>query len=101
MLEIATPGTCFAFKSERDRKLDELTAMAAGEVDLGLRQPCLQHPVEFLIGVLKEHRDLIAAVLEHLARNRRGVRSDGDVLDQLDRNQALRPLVEMVRVTLL
>ena len=60
----------------------------------------VQHPADFLIGVLEEHQDLIAAVLEHLARNRRGVRSAADVLDQLDRNQALRPFVEMARATL-
>ncbi len=60
----------------------------------------VQHPADFLIGVLEEHQDVIAAALEHLARNRRGVRSVTDVLDQLDRNQALRPFVQIARATL-
>ena len=80
--------------------LDELIAVAAGVVDGGLRSPACSTQPHVLIERLEEHRDLIAAVLEHLARNRR-VRSAADALDQLDRNQALRPLFEMARVTLL
>lgn len=58
-------------------------------------------PTAFLVGVLEEHEELMAAVLEHLASNRRGVRTVADVLDQLDRNQALRPFVEQAREQLL
>lgn len=58
-------------------------------------------PTAFLVGVLEEHEELMAAVLEHLASNRRRVRTVADVLDQLDRNQALRPFVEQAREQLL
>lgn len=68
-------------------------------VDSG--QMRVQHPAAFLIGALDEHQDLIADVLEHLARSRRGVSRLPDVLDQLERNQALRPFVEVARATLL
>lgn len=58
-------------------------------------------PTAFLVGVLEEHGELMAAVLEHLASNRRRVGTVADVLDQLDRNQALRPFVEQAREQLL
>jgi hypothetical protein len=39
----------------------------------------------------------MAAVLEHLASNRRRVNAVADVFDELDRNQALRGLVQVAR----
>jgi hypothetical protein len=43
----------------------------------------------------------MAAVLEHLASNRRRVRTVADVLDELHRNEALRSFVEVARDRLL
>ncbi len=43
----------------------------------------------------------LAAVLAHLAGNRRGVSTISDVLDQLDRNQTLPPFVDLARTRLL
>lgn len=45
----------------------------------------------FLAEVLEEHQELMAAALEHLATNSRGVSTVADVLDEFDRNEALGP----------
>lgn len=58
-------------------------------------------PASFLVAVVDEHQELMAAVLEHLASNRRRVSTVADVLDELDRNEALRPFVEVARDRLL
>ena len=58
-------------------------------------------PASFLLTALDEHQGLMAAVLEHLASNRRTVATVADVLDALDRNEALRPFVEVARERLL
>lgn len=58
-------------------------------------------PAAFLAAVLDEHQALMAAALEHLASNRRGVSTVADVLDQFDRNQVLRPFVGLARARLL
>jgi predicted nucleic acid-binding protein len=58
-------------------------------------------PASFLVSVLEEHQELMAAVLEHLASNRRLVNTVADVLDALDRNESLRPFVEVARESLL
>jgi hypothetical protein len=58
-------------------------------------------PAAFLVSVLEEHQELMAAVLEHLAGNRRRVSTVADVLDALDRNESLRPFVEVARESLL
>lgn len=58
-------------------------------------------PAAFLSQVLSEHQDVLATALEHLADNRRGVSSVGDVLDQLERNQTLHPFVDLARTRLL
>ena len=58
-------------------------------------------PASFLVAVVDEHPELMAAVLEHLASNRRRVSTVADVLDELDRNEALRPFVEVARDRLL
>ena len=58
-------------------------------------------PAAFLTDVLEEHQELMAAVLEHLASNRRGVATVADVLDELDRNEALRGFVQVARDRLL
>lgn len=51
----------------------------------------IQHPARLLTTVLDEHPDLMSGVLWHLATNRRGVVSIGDVLNALDRHEGLRP----------
>jgi predicted nucleic acid-binding protein len=61
----------------------------------------VQTPTAFLAAVLAEHQELMGAVLEHLASNRRGVNTLADVLDRLDRNEALHPFVDLARATLL
>ena len=58
-------------------------------------------PPAFLTDVLEEHQELMAAVLEHLASNRRRVSTVADVLDELDRNEALRGFVQVARDRLL
>lgn len=58
-------------------------------------------PAAFMTAALEEDQELLAAVLEHLAANRRRVTTVADVLDELDRNEALRPLVELARARLL
>jgi hypothetical protein len=58
-------------------------------------------PASFLTDVLEEYQELMAAVLEHLASNRRRAGSVADVLDQLDRNEALRGFVQVARDRLL
>ncbi len=58
-------------------------------------------PAAFLAAVLDEQQELMAAVLEHLSNNRRGVSTVADVLDELDRNEALRPFTERARASLL
>jgi predicted nucleic acid-binding protein len=58
-------------------------------------------PAAFLVVVLEEHQELMAAVLEHLASNRRRVSTVADVLDELHRNEALRGFVELARDRLL
>jgi hypothetical protein len=68
-------------------------------VDSG--QVAVHDPASFLLAVLDEHQELMAAVLEHLASNRRTVAAVADVLDALDRNEALRPFVEVARERLL
>jgi predicted nucleic acid-binding protein len=57
----------------------------------------IQTPAAFLMVSLQEDESELAAVLAHLAANRRGVRTIGDVLEQLDRNEALTPFVELAR----
>jgi predicted nucleic acid-binding protein len=61
----------------------------------------IEDPAEFLTAALEEHEDVMAAVLEHLAANRRGVESVTDVLDELARNDTLQPFVERARTRLL
>ena len=61
----------------------------------------IETPGEFLIASLDEDESELATVLAHLATNRRGVRTIGDVLNQLDRNQALTLFVELARSRLL
>ncbi|MCA1675756.1 MAG: hypothetical protein LC799_27445 [Actinobacteria bacterium] len=61
----------------------------------------MHDPASFLLTALDEHQGLMAAVLEHLASNRRTVATVADVLDALDRNEALRPFVEVARERLL
>lgn len=58
-------------------------------------------PSTFLSSALAEHEDVVAEVLEHLAANRRGVTTTGDVLDELHRNEALRSFVDLARNRLL
>jgi predicted nucleic acid-binding protein len=58
-------------------------------------------PAAFLTDVLEEYQELMAAVLEHLASNRRRVSTVSDVLDELDRNEALRGFVQVARDRLL
>jgi hypothetical protein len=58
-------------------------------------------PAAFLADVIEEHQELMAAVLEHLASNRRRVSTVADVLDELHRNEALRSFVEVARDRLL
>lgn len=58
-------------------------------------------PSAFLSRAIEEHQDVLAATLEHLAVNRRGVNSVRDVLDQLERNQTLRTFVDLARTNLL
>lgn len=68
-------------------------------VDTG--RVAVEHPAAFLTTVLDDHPELVSGVLWNLATHRRGVRSVGDVLDQLDRNQTLRPFVRDARRRLL
>ncbi|MDP8969604.1 MAG: PIN domain-containing protein [Actinomycetota bacterium] len=68
-------------------------------VDTG--QVAIEQPSVFLTTVLEDHPDLMASVLWHLATNRRSAGSIGDVLEQLDRNEALRPFVKLARTRLL
>ena len=58
-------------------------------------------PAAFLSSVLEEHQELMAAVLERLASNRRRVGTVADVLDELYRKEALRSFVEVARDRLL
>lgn len=48
-------------------------------------------PAAFLTSVLEEHQELMAAVLEHLAGNRRRVSTVADVLGELDRTPQAAP----------
>jgi len=68
---------------------------------VGSGQTVVLDPASFLVSVLEEHQELIAAALEHLASNRRRVNTVADVLDALDRNESLRPFVEIARESLL
>jgi hypothetical protein len=61
----------------------------------------IETPTDFLITVLDDHPDLTASVLFHLATRRRGVDTIADVLDQLARNRALVPFVDLARHRLL
>lgn len=61
----------------------------------------VESPTDFLITVLDDHPDLAATVLFHLATHRRGVDTIADVLDQLARNRALVPFVDVARRRLL
>jgi predicted nucleic acid-binding protein len=61
----------------------------------------IQTPATFLSAAIDEDEDLMATVLGNLAGNRRGVTTIGDVLSQLDRNQTLRPFVDLARTRLL
>ena len=61
----------------------------------------VESPTDFLITVLDDHPDLAATVLFHLATHRRGVDTIADVLDQLARNRALVPFVNLARRRLL
>ena len=68
---------------------------------VGSGQTVVLDPASFLVSVLEEHQELIAAALEHLASNRRRVNTVADVLDALDRDESLRPFVEIARESLL
>jgi predicted nucleic acid-binding protein len=68
-------------------------------VDSG--QIAVLEPGNFLTEVLEHHQELMAAALEHLAANRRRVSSVADVLDELDRNEALRGFVQVAHDRLL
>ncbi|MEX0953035.1 MAG: PIN domain-containing protein [Nitriliruptoraceae bacterium] len=61
----------------------------------------IEDPAVFLTAALVEHDDVMAAVPEHLAANRRGVHTVSDVLDELDRNHALQRFVRLARTRLL
>jgi hypothetical protein len=61
----------------------------------------VETPTDLLITVLDSHPDLMATVLLHLAIRRRGTETIADVLDQLARNRALRPFVDLARHQLL
>jgi len=61
----------------------------------------VETPAAFLSTALDEDEDELAAALGHLATNRRGVVTVSDVLDQLDRNKALRPFTRLARSRLL
>lgn len=61
----------------------------------------VETPATFLNAAIDEDEDLMASVLGNLAADRRGVASISDVLDQLDRNQTLRPFVDLARTRLL
>lgn len=53
----------------------------------------IEPPSVFLTTVLDDYPDTMGAVLWHLAGSRRGVQTIGDVLDEFDRNAALRVFV--------
>ena len=61
----------------------------------------IEPPATFLTTVLDQHPDVMAAVLLHLATNRRGVATIADVLVMLEHNQTLRPFVVEARRSLL
>jgi predicted nucleic acid-binding protein len=61
----------------------------------------IEDPAVFLAAALEEHEDVMAAVLEHLAANRRGVDSVRDVLEELARNETLESFVDLARTRLL
>ena len=61
----------------------------------------IEDPATFLTAALEEHDDVMGAVLGHLAANRRGVETVSDVLDELSRNEALQPFVDLARTSLL
>lgn len=61
----------------------------------------IEAPGTFLTTVLEQHPDVMAAVLLHLASNRRGVATIADVLAMLEHNQSLRPFVAEARHRLL
>lgn len=61
----------------------------------------VEDPATFLTAALEEHDEVMAGVLEYLAANRRGVDTVSDVLDELARNEALRPFVDLARTRLL
>jgi predicted nucleic acid-binding protein len=65
------------------------------------RHVAVEDPATFLTTVLDEHPDLVTSVLWHLATNRRNVATINDVLEQLARNEALRPFVDHARTRLL
>ena len=68
---------------------------------VGSGQIRIEDPAAFLTAALEEHDDVMSAVLEHLASNRRGVDSVSDVLDELARSDALQPFVDHARSRLL
>jgi predicted nucleic acid-binding protein len=61
----------------------------------------IEHPAAFLTTVLDDHPDLMLDALWHLATHRRSVGSIADVLEQLGRNQTLRPFTDLARTRLL
>lgn len=64
-------------------------------------QVVIERPSEFLHTVLKDHPDLMTSALWHLAESRHGVATIAGVLDQLHRNESLRPFVALARAELL
>ena len=94
VLAAAVAGSAHVVVTDNTTDFESPRYVASGRI-------AVMTPAAFLSQALDEHQDVLAAALEHLAVNRRGVSSVRDVLDRLERNRTLPAFVDLARTRLL